>query len=63
MVPHFTFEETGWSKLKRLFDYVHQNSEAIPPVIDARDLLNDPPRMLFKLCQAVGVEFTETMLS
>ncbi|MDF0552999.1 sulfotransferase [Kamptonema sp. UHCC 0994] len=63
IVPHFTFEETGWIELKRLFDYVHQNSGAIPPVIDAHDLLNNPPRMLSKLCQAVGVEFTEAMLS
>ncbi|EFA70263.1 sulfotransferase [Cylindrospermopsis raciborskii S07] len=63
IVPHFTFEETGWIELKRLFDYVHQTSGVIPPVIDAHDLLNDPRRMLSKLCQVVGVEFTETMLS
>ena len=34
-----------------------------PLVIDARDVLEDPKRVLTLLCQAVGVDFTERMLS
>lgn len=63
IIQSFTFEETGWIELKRIFDYVYQTSGTIPPVIDAHDLLNNPPRILSKLCQAVGVEFTEAMLT
>ena len=31
--------------------------------VDARDVLEDPKRVLTLLCQAVGVDFTERMLS
>ena len=62
VVPGCTFEQTGWSELKRLFDYVYQQSGTIPVVLDAQDLLNDPPRMLARLCDAVGVDFSESML-
>lgn len=61
--PEFTFEQTGWRELKQLFDYLQQATGSIPPVLDAYDLLNDPPRMLARLCAAVGVEFTDAMLS
>jgi len=38
--------------------------EAFPgPVVDARDLLTDPERMLRALCGALGLEFTAAMLS
>ena len=32
---------------------------AIPPVVDAKDVLEDPERILRLLCDAVGVEFSE----
>ncbi len=35
----------------------------VPPVIDARDVLQDPERTLRLLCEAVGVEFDRAMLS
>lgn len=63
IVPDFTFEQTGWADLKKLFDYVCVSTGAIPPVIDARDLQNDPQRTLSLLCDAVGIEFTPSMLS
>ncbi|MFO1432610.1 MAG: sulfotransferase [Candidatus Competibacteraceae bacterium] len=63
LVPKFTFEQTGWAALKKLFDYIHKTRGAIPPVIDARDLQDNPRRTLSLLCDAVGVEFTEAMLS
>src|SRR5262249_190037 len=36
---------------------------SIPPVVDARDVLENPERMLRLLCEAVGVDFSESMLS
>ncbi len=35
----------------------------IPPVIDARDLQENPRRILSLLCEAVEVEFTDVMLN
>lgn len=33
------------------------------PVVDARDVLSDPPGMLRALCAALGIEFSDAMLS
>jgi sulfotransferase family protein len=33
------------------------------PVVDAADLLRDPPGVLRRLCQALGIPWTEAMLS
>ena len=62
LVPAFTFEETGWPDLKKLFDYFHRQQGLLPPVIDARDLQNQPEQTLSLLCDAVGVEFSDEML-
>ena len=35
----------------------------MPAVIDARDVLENPAGTLRRFCAAVGVEFTEDMLS
>ena len=45
---------------------LHQELVALgqnPPIVDARDLLTDPPGVLAALCQAIGVSFQETMLT
>ena len=57
-----TVEDLGFVQQAELFDLVRQQG-AIAPVIDARDVLENPPRILGLLCQAVGVEFDEAMLS
>jgi hypothetical protein len=62
LVPELTFEQTGWANLKKIFDYVCKTSDMIPSVIDARDLQDHPQWTLSRLCDAVGVAFTETML-
>src|SRR5207253_8982405 len=46
-----------------LFQFVRQNTGTIPPIIDARDILEHPKRILKLLCHAVGVEFDDAMLS
>ena len=35
----------------------------MPPVLDARDVLENPQLLLGLLCDAIGVEFTSDMLS
>ena len=56
-------EDLGFVQQGEIFDWVCQHSSVPPPVIDARDVLENPTRILGLLCDAVGVEFDEAMLS
>jgi hypothetical protein len=46
-----------------IFNLVRQQTGRVPPVLDARDVLENPRRLLGLLCAALNVEFTEAMLS
>ena len=56
-------EDLGFVQQAELFEFVRTHTSAIPPVVDAKDVLKNPERMLRLLCGAVGVEFRESMLS
>ena len=56
-------EDIGFVQQAEIFDWVRAHTGAIPPVIDARDVLEKPERILRLLCDAVGVDFMEAMLS
>ncbi len=56
-------EDTGYPQQLEIFNIVRQRTGRAPPVVDARDVLEDPARLLRQLCAALDVEFTETMLS
>ena len=58
-----TVEDVGYLQEIEIFDYVRRQTGAAPPVVDARDLLENPPRILKLLCGMIGVEFTDSMLS
>jgi hypothetical protein len=58
-----TVQDVGFVQQAQIFDFVHRQTNSIPPVIDADDVLRDPERMLRLLCDAIGVEFTAAMLS
>src|SRR5688500_17146804 len=58
-----TLEDIGFVQQREIFDWVCAHTGEIPPVIDAHDVLEDPERILRMLCDAVGVEFMEAMLS
>lgn len=58
-----TMDDLGFARQAELFQFVRANSGTTPPVIDARDVLNDPTRILQLLCRAVNVEFDKAMLS
>ena len=56
--------DVGFEQQLEVFDWVRANVPGeTPPVLDARDVLADPERMLRLLCEAVGVAFTDRMLS
>lgn len=61
--PRMNLLDSGFPQLVEIFDYVRTHSGTIPPVIDARDVLENPRRVLGLLCDTLGVEFTDSMLS
>ncbi len=77
--PEPTLEDLGFVQQEKIFDFVvgtsrcdvrkgHSGSErrgaaSLPIVIDAKDVLENPERMLRLLCDAIGVDFDESMLS
>jgi hypothetical protein len=61
--PDMMLAETGLPYQVDLFDRVRETSGTIPPVIDARDILLDPKRTLTRLCEKLGIDVTQTMLS
>jgi hypothetical protein len=56
-------EDLGFIQQAEVFDFVRSRTDAIPPIVDAKDVLENPERTLRLLCNAVGVEFSESMLS
>jgi hypothetical protein len=62
VIPNATLEDTGLPLQCELFDRVAQRSGRAPPVIDSRDVLQDPPGVLAQLCAALGVPYLEAML-
>jgi hypothetical protein len=56
-------EDLGFVQQAEIFDLVRTRTNAVPPVIDAKDVLQNPERILKLLCEAVGVQFSASMLS
>jgi hypothetical protein len=62
-IPEPTLADTGLPQQSEVFEWVRRQSGSVPPVIDARDVLEDPRGLLMRLCAALGVTFDEAMLS
>jgi hypothetical protein len=56
-------EDTGLPQQVEIFEQVRERTGRAAAVVDARDVLADPERVLGLLCEAVGVGFTRDMLS
>ncbi len=56
-------EDLGFVQQAEIFDFVRTHTTAIPPVVDARDVLENPEGTLRLVCEAIGVEFSKSMLS
>jgi Sulfotransferase domain len=56
-------EDLGFVQQAEIFDFVRTHTNVAPPVIDAKDVLQNPERTLRRLCEAVGVKFSKSMLS
>jgi len=55
--------DLGFAQQAEIFDFLRTRTNSIPPIVDAKDVLENPERMLRLLCEAVGVDFSESMLS
>ena len=62
-LPDAALADTGFAQQAELFDLVRGWTGEVPPVIDARDVLNDPRGLLTHLCRRLGIGFTDQMLS
>jgi hypothetical protein len=62
-LPQPTLADTGLPQQVEIFEWVRGRAGAVPPVLDARDVLQHPRRLLRRLCAALGLEFTDAMLS
>ncbi len=58
-----TLDDLGFVQQEEIFEFVRDATGRTPPVVDARDVQEEPRRTLQLLCTAVGVEFSEAMLS
>jgi hypothetical protein len=54
--------DTGLPQQSALFERVRQRTGQVPPVVDARDVLENPRAVLSKLCAALGLDFSDAML-
>ncbi len=62
-LPNPTLADTGLPQQVEMVHLLQERAGKPPPIIDARDVLEDPRGILERLCAAVGVDFAEAMLS
>ena len=60
---HVDLADLGFVQQAEIFDWVRSRAGEAPPVIDSRDVLENPEKTLRLLCTAVGVTFDTAMLS
>ena len=62
-LDEFGLEATGLPQQVEIFEHVRRNAGHVPPVVDSADLLAAPRPVLRALCAALGIPFSERMLS
>ncbi len=58
-----TIDDLGVARQVEIFEHVRAQIGAVPPVLDARDVLEHPRRMLGLLCAAIGIPYCPRMLA
>ncbi len=56
-------DDLGYVQQLRIFEFVTQQLQRQPLVVDSALLLQDPQGQLTALCAAIGIEYTSNMLS
>jgi hypothetical protein len=57
-----TLADIGIVQQRELFEQEADRLGRAPPVVEGADVLADPGRMLARLCEALGIAYTEAML-
>lgn len=60
-IPHPTLTDTALAIQAELYDELKEMEQS-PPVLDARELLLNPPGVLRELCRRIDIPFQESML-
>ncbi len=63
IVPEPTPQDLALPQQLELFETIRRETGRVPPVIDSRDMLENPRRVTALLCEALGLEFSESMLT
>jgi hypothetical protein len=63
ITPHPTVDDTGLQQQLEIFEETRKHPGHTPLVMDARDILEDPRGLLTCLCEAIGIDFQERMLT
>jgi Sulfotransferase domain len=58
-----TLADIGILQQRELFEHEADRLGRAPPVVDSTDIMADPQRVLSQLCAALGMEYTNAMLS
>lgn len=58
-----TIDDTGLPQQAALFDQIYERTGVTPPVLESKDVLRDPRKLLTLFCNAVGITFSDKMLS
>lgn len=61
-LPELRVEDTGLPQQSRIFELIRERTSGMPPVLDSKDVLENPRGLLASLCDAVGLEFCDEML-
>jgi hypothetical protein len=62
IVPDPSLEDTGFPQQTEIFEWVRARG-ITPPVLDSADVLRNPRHMLGLLCDVLGIDFQEAMLT
>jgi len=63
VMPNPSVEDTGLPQQERLHDEITRRTGAPPPIFDSAEILADPASALRRMCEALGVAYTDRMLS
>ncbi len=55
--PSFTIEEASYAEQRTMFEMVKDMTGQVPALIDARDLIENPHKVVKGYCKKVGIEF------
>jgi hypothetical protein len=61
-IPEPRVEDTGLPQQVRIFEMIRAQTGRVPPVLDSRDVLENPRGVLEQICKKVGLEFCDAML-